>query len=229
MSHDTTGKCGFLTRNPYLLLDNDMSDKDQFKRSKNARNIILVLWDYVIAILQKILIWILKCGPLPDHVAIIMDGNRRFADKLKIQRNTGHLYGYDRLIKTIELLHHLGVNVLSVYAFSIDNFKRTPSEVTALMDLLQEKLEDLSQNDTVVKKYEVRVRIVGKLSLLPKPVQEAALTIMSKTESNKGPILNVCVPYTSREELTAAMQSIFEERSLSIQHRREVMLHPPHF
>ena len=78
---------------------------------------------------------ILSAGPLPRHLAIIMDGNRRYANRQRIDRREGHVKGFDKLHETLFWLLDIGIRNVSVYAFSIDNFKRTEEEVEALMDL----------------------------------------------------------------------------------------------
>lgn len=82
----------------------------------------------------------LAAAPVPQHIAFIMDGNRRFADRLRLQKVEGHAWGYRRLIEALEWCLDLGVRCVSVYAFSIDNYQRSGEEVATLMRLAQEKL-----------------------------------------------------------------------------------------
>ncbi|WAR06858.1 DHDDS-like protein [Mya arenaria] len=82
---------------------------------------------------------ILKCGPIPNHVAFIMDGNRRFAKKNSMESAEGHLKGFDKLAETLEWCLHLGIKEVTVYAFSIENFKRSRDEVDCLMELARQK------------------------------------------------------------------------------------------
>ena len=168
-------------------------------------------WEYFVNLLRHAFFYILAGGPIPRHVAVIMDGNRRYADRVHVSRPVGHLYGYDRLIDTLEMFHELGVKVLSVYAFSIDNFQRPAAEVASLMELLKEKLDSLGGDTNIIAKYEVQVRVLGDLSLLPLPVRRSAERIMEVTRGNSKSILNVCCPYTSRYEITRAMQRLRDE------------------
>lgn len=87
---------------------------------------------------------ILKAGHIPQHVAIIMDGNRRFAKKMQYSRTfQGHVQGFDKLLETLEWCLDLGITELTVYAFSIENFKRSKEEVDGLMELAKQKVAKL--------------------------------------------------------------------------------------
>ena len=169
------------------------------------------VWKLFINLLRHAFFYIIAGGPIPRHVAIIMDGNRRYADRVHVSRPIGHLFGYDRLIDTLEMFHELGVKVLSVYAFSIDNFQRPAAEVASLMELLKEKLDSLAGDTDIIARYEVQVRVLGDLSLLPPPVRTSAERIMEVTRGNSKSILNVCCPYTARNEITRAIQRLRDE------------------
>ena len=87
---------------------------------------------------------VLKCGEIPRHVAIIMDGNRRFARKMRYNRSLqGHVLGFDKLLETLEWCLDLGITEITVYAFSIENFKRSKEEVDGLMELAKQKVSKL--------------------------------------------------------------------------------------
>eukprot|EP00897_Mesotaenium_endlicherianum_P009740 jgi/Mesen1/8795/ME000528S08192 len=175
--------------------------------SKKVKQHILVrLWSALVSFFRQLVLQILAAGPLPRHVAIIMDGNRRYAERQHIERHIGHLYGYDRLIDTLEVFMELGVQVLTVYAFSIDNFKRPEEEVSSLMQLLHNKLVSLGEDQSLVKAYGIKVCILGDLSLLPEAVRGAAKRTMDVTRENKGPVFNLCISYTAREEMTSAVE-----------------------
>lgn len=89
--------------------------------------------------LQKLACSILKRGPIPKHVAFIMDGNRRYANRRNLDRAQGHLLGFDKLTETLEWCLDLGIREVTVYAFSIENFKRSQDEVDCLMELAKRK------------------------------------------------------------------------------------------
>lgn len=162
----------------------------------------------VLSFLRKIAFWILSAGPLPRHLAIIMDGNRRFADRANLDRKTGHLHGYDRLVDTLDMCHELGIEVLTVYAFSIDNFRREEREVQALMELLQKKLDELAAKGGLAEEKGLHVRLLGDLSLLPNSVRVSADRAMAVTERHSSAVLNICAPYTSREEIVQAFSKL---------------------
>ncbi|XP_033096392.1 dehydrodolichyl diphosphate synthase complex subunit DHDDS-like, partial [Anneissia japonica] len=93
--------------------------------------------------LHKFCCRILKAGPIPKHVAIIMDGNRRFAKKHQYDSTLGHAKGFDKLAETLMWCSELGINEVTIYAFSIENFKRSKEEVNYIMDLAREKFHRL--------------------------------------------------------------------------------------
>lgn len=86
---------------------------------------------------------VLKTGAVPKHVAFIMDGNRRFAQKKNVQKIEGHTKGFDKLAETLQWCLDLGIPEVTVYAFSIENFKRSKEEVDTLMRLAKDKFEQL--------------------------------------------------------------------------------------
>lgn len=93
--------------------------------------------------LQKLCINVIKSGEVPKHVAFIMDGNRRFAKKANVKKIEGHVKGFDKLAETLQWCLELGIPEVTVYAFSIENFKRSPEEVETLMKLAKEKFYQL--------------------------------------------------------------------------------------
>ncbi|KAK3096619.1 hypothetical protein FSP39_001745, partial [Pinctada imbricata] len=153
---------------------------------------------------------VLKAGPLPHHVAIIMDGNRRFAVKNSMDRAEGHLKGFDKLAETLEWCLDLGISEVTVYAFSIENFKRSKEEVDCLMELARQKFARLMQEKELIQKYEVCVRVLGNLQLLPLDIQEIIADCVNFSKNNTRATLNVCFAYTSRDEICSAMRDIAE-------------------
>ncbi|XP_031484056.1 dehydrodolichyl diphosphate synthase CPT3-like [Nymphaea colorata] len=164
--------------------------------------------------LRKLLWAILAVGPIPNHVAVIMDGNRRFARTRKLEKEYGHRFGFLSLISTLRNCYELGIKYVTVYAFSIDNFKRKPDEVGGLMELLQEKLEDALKEESFIKTCGIKVLFVGNLSLLPEQVQDSAKKLMEETAHNTRAILSVCVCYTSTDEIAHAVQEACDENRL---------------
>ncbi|HWR26989.1 MAG TPA: polyprenyl diphosphate synthase [Candidatus Thermoplasmatota archaeon] len=144
-------------------------------------------------------------SPLPRHIAIIMDGNRRFAKELGLSWEAGHVFGKEKIEEVLDWCFDLGIRVLTVYAFSTENFKRSEKEVKTLMSLLKEEL-DLAKEDSRIHKNKVRVRILGRLESLPKDIQESAQSIMELTQSYKTYHLNIALAYGGREEIIQAIQ-----------------------
>uniref|UniRef100_A0A3Q4GVJ4 Alkyl transferase n=1 Tax=Neolamprologus brichardi TaxID=32507 RepID=A0A3Q4GVJ4_NEOBR len=103
-----------------------------------------------LSLLEKISANILKAGPMPKHVAFIMDGNRRFARKKNMERQEGHMQGFNKLAETLRWCKHLNIPEVTVYAFSIENFKRTEDEVDGLMELARQKFERLLEEQCFV-------------------------------------------------------------------------------
>ena len=145
---------------------------------------------------------------LPRHIAIIMDGNRRFADKLGLDRNAGHLLGRDRFEEVIDwCFSEIGIKVLTFYAFSIENFRRDSQEVNDIMRLCIEELEQ-GMNSSFIHDNKIRVRIIGHLESLPKDVHDAAKRIMDRTKNYNKRFLNVALAYGGREDILQAIHRI---------------------
>ncbi|KAJ3167992.1 hypothetical protein HDU88_001939 [Geranomyces variabilis] len=155
--------------------------------------------------LQSAAIDVLRAGPIPRHVGFIMDGNRRYARKAGVQTGVGHAMGSKKLEETLEWCLRLGVKVVTVYAFSIENFKRPSAEVDVLMDLASRKLEEFSNNSAFITKHSIRIKVLGDVSLLPLHVRTAAARAERSTRHHAGAVLNIACPYTSRHEMATAV------------------------
>ncbi len=135
---------------------------------------------------------------VPKHVAIIMDGNGRWAEKRGLKRSMGHLEGSKTLEKLAIHAIDMGVNILSVYAFSTDNFKRDEEEVKYLMDLVVKYFNTKFEK---INKKGVRVIVSGRKENLRSDVVEAINNIEEKTKNNTAGILNICLNYGGQEEI----------------------------
>ncbi len=144
-------------------------------------------------------------GKLPHHVAIIMDGNGRWAKKKLLNRISGHLKGVDAVREVVTACREIGIKILTLYAFSTENWKRPKDEVAALMGLLKEYLikegEEMLQNN-------IRLRAIGKIEDLPSDVQETLRETIKKTERCNGLILNLALSYSGRSEIIHAVQRL---------------------
>lgn len=135
-----------------------------------------------------------------------MDGNRRYAQKYGMMTSKGHSEGYSALLDCLHWCQELGVSFVSVYAFSIDNYKRTVEEVDTLMSLAEEKLIELSREEEKLGKKGICVKVLGDLSLAPIAVQDAADRVMQATENNSSCTLNICFSYTACREMEQALE-----------------------
>ncbi|KAL6247300.1 cis-prenyltransferase [Rhinocladiella similis] len=163
--------------------------------------------------LRELLIGALRQGPVPKHVAFVMDGNRRYAKSHRIETVEGHNLGFEALARILEVCYKSGVTHVTVYAFSIENFKRTKYEVDALMDMAKIKLKQLVQHGELLDRYGARIRVLGQRELIKPDVLEAVDRAVELTSQNGGCVLNICFPYTSREEITSAIRDTVEEYS----------------
>ena len=161
-------------------------------------------------------------GPVPAHVAIVMDGNRRFARSRNLRRELGHAHGADKLLEVLEWCLALGVRCLSVYAFSTDNFRRSDAEVTLLFELAERRLDEMATSDAI-RTRRVRVQVLGELHLLPASLQRAAARVMAATWHHEGgPVLNVCFAYTGREDIAQAVAAVGDAVRAGRLHERDV-------
>lgn len=151
---------------------------------------------------------ILKRGYIPKHVAFIMDGNRRYARKAGMQKADGHKQGFDTLAKVLSWCRELGVSQVTLYAFSVENFKRTADEVNSIMDLARQKCESILDELDQVNEAGVRVRVAGDLHMLPQDLRDKIDKIQKLTQMNDRAYLNICLAYTSRHELVGTTKNI---------------------
>ncbi|CCA75316.1 related to RER2-cis-prenyltransferase [Serendipita indica DSM 11827] len=136
-----------------------------------------------------------------------MDGNRRFARNKNEPVAKGHDQGSQALRNVLEICMRLGVPCVSVYAFSIENFKRPKSEVDTLMSLIKRSLLEISQHGDLLERYSVRVAGIGKTEMLPPDVLEVLRGVEEMTRHHKKALLNICMPYTSQDEIATAVQT----------------------
>ena len=145
---------------------------------------------------------------VPRHIAVIMDGNGRWAKKRALNRLNGHKAGIKAVRETIRTSSDLGVDWLTIYSFSTENWKRSDTEVTGLMDLFARtmlaELDELHEEGVIV-------RTIGDLSKLPSKTREAFLSAEEKTKNNDGLCLVVAVNYGARDEILRAVNSIAEK------------------
>ena len=145
---------------------------------------------------------------LPKHIAIIMDGNRRWAKEKGLDYRLGHKEGAETLRKIAKYANKLGVKYLTVYAFSTENWKRTKEEVGALMILLQKYLEEFLSSDDFEN---IKVNMLGNIADLDTGLQKSINKIIEKTKNNTGLVLNICFNYGGRDEIVTATKNIAQK------------------
>lgn len=167
--------------------------------------------------MRRCLFRVLSMGPIPNHFAFIMDGNRRYAKKKKMEEKSGHRAGFSALMSILKYCYELGVTYVTIYAFSIENFKREPDEVQNLMDLMLEKIEGLLKEESIVNEYGIKVYFIGNLKLLSEPARIAAEKVMKATSNNGKCVLLVCIAYTSSDEIMNAVHECCKDKLKEIQ------------
>ena len=143
---------------------------------------------------------------IPEHVAIIMDGNGRWAKQKGLPRTAGHAQGVETVKKITTEATRLGIKYLTLYTFSTENWNRPAPEIEALMGLILDNLEE-----EIFMKNDVRFRAIGGLELLPPRVQQRLNECMERTAGNQKMTMNVMLSYSSRWELTETMRKMAEE------------------
>jgi len=151
---------------------------------------------------------VVKRGQVPRHIAVIMDGNRRFARQAGQEVISGHKAGFNKLAETLQWCRELGVREVTVYAFSIENFNRAQTEVSDLLNLAKDKFLTLLEESEKLKEAGVRVRILGNTSYLPQDLQEVLQQVENTTRDNSESLLNIALSYTAREEISHAMREV---------------------
>ena len=144
---------------------------------------------------------------LPRHVAVIMDGNGRWAKKRSLPRLAGHKAGREAVRTIVRTCAKLGISVLSLYTFSLENWRRPKAEVSGLMRFLKEVLHS---EYLELKENNIRLRTMGRIDMLPKGTLKALDETMDKLSGNDGMILNLCISYGGRAEIVDAARALTE-------------------
>jgi len=145
---------------------------------------------------------------LPQHIAIIMDGNGRWAKKKLLNRISGHMKGVDAVREVVTTCRELGIKILTLYAFSIENWRRPKGEVKALMGLLNDYL--VREREKMIKNN-IRLSAIGRLDDLPPTVQATLRETMKMTLPCDGMILNLALSYGGRAEILQAVKGVMSD------------------
>ncbi|EIW74719.1 dehydrodolichyl diphosphate synthetase, partial [Coniophora puteana RWD-64-598 SS2] len=169
--------------------------------------LILRFWAWLQARFTAWILAILSCGPIPQHVAFEMDGNRRYARKRGKKAQEGHYAGFDALRRALDICFKMNIRCVSVYSFAISNFNRPQEEVDTLMGLAESKLLEICQHEGLLTKHGVRLNVIGDKKLFPKNVQEAVQKAEELTRHNDKAIFNMLMPYDSHYEIDNAVRT----------------------
>ncbi|ADQ05103.1 undecaprenyl diphosphate synthase [Caldicellulosiruptor owensensis OL] len=143
---------------------------------------------------------------MPQHIAIIMDGNGRWAKKRGLPRSAGHRFGAQKLKEIVLFADEIGLKYLTVYAFSTENWKRPKDEVENLMNLLREFFDTEIEN--LIKKTQIRIKVIGDISKLDKDIQERIISAEGRTKDKRGLCVVIALNYGGRQEIINAVKNL---------------------
>lgn len=149
----------------------------------------------------------IKNKPIPNHIGIILDGNRRASRKLGVNYEMGYELGAEKLEEVLSWCWELNVKVVTCWVFSTENFSRPKEQVEAIMSLAKEYLRKI-RNDKRIKQNHVRINVIGRLNMLPNDVQEEIKLTEEATKEYNDFVLNICMAYGGRAELVDAIKQI---------------------
>jgi len=152
----------------------------------------------------------IKDGRKPQHIGVIVDGNRRFAKTRGLAANLGHTRGSETLEQFLRWCWGLGINIVTLYGFSTENYSRSPDEVDYLMDLILSKLREF-QVDPTIKEERVRIRVIGRRESLSDEMIEEIEKIEALTRDHDQFMLNIAISYGGRAEIVDAVKKIADE------------------
>lgn len=148
-------------------------------------------------------------GAMPEHIAVILDGNRRWARMRSLNPWIGHEYGAKKVKEFLRWCLELGVKSITLYALSTENFRRPKHELRALMNILKQKLREAAENEDI-HRYQVKVKAIGRVGSLPEDVQEAVRYLEKRTKHYNKRFLNIAIAYGGRAEIVDAARKIAE-------------------
>ena len=149
---------------------------------------------------------------MPKHIAFIMDGNGRWAKKRGMPRTFGHKHGYVKMKMAVKHCVDLNIRVISIFAFSTENWNRPKDEIDEIFRLIR---EGMHEDSSLFMKWNVKVVTMGDLTKFPKDMYDKLVEVMEKTKNNTGTIFNLCANYGGRSDIVRAVNTILKERSNS--------------
>ncbi len=147
---------------------------------------------------------------VPKHIAIILDGNRRFAKKLGLKPWKGHDFGLRKLEELFSWCIELGIKELTLYCFSTENFKRAKQEIDYLLKLFWKEFAKMKDGQGMFKN-KIKVNVIGRLNMFSKKMRDAMFEAMERTKNNKALVVNFALAYGGRQEITDAVNKIVKQ------------------
>lgn len=149
---------------------------------------------------------------VPSHIGIILDGNRRFSQRLLMKPWMGHEWGAKKVEKVLDWCQELGIKELTLYCFSMQNFGRPKEEFDFLMAVFREHFEKL-KTDSRLEKFRIRLHFIGRIHLFPKDIQDSMRDLMERTKNHDLHVINFAMAYGGREEVIDAVKKLGEQIS----------------
>lgn len=147
----------------------------------------------------------------PEHVAIILDGNRRFAKRLMLEPWKGHEYGFAKVEKILDHAREIGIKEVTLYCLSVDNIKNRPkNELEFLYKIFRGMFQELNRKK--IEEFKIKMRFIGKLDLLPEDLKEQCVKLEKETEKNNNFIVNYAIAYGGRQELIDSIKKIIKNK-----------------
>jgi undecaprenyl diphosphate synthase len=149
---------------------------------------------------------------IPNHLGVIVDGNRRWARERHLPVFMGHRKGLDKVKELINWCRKRGIKILTLFVFSTENWKRPKNEINFLMKLLQDGLNDFKKNIKKINKEGIKIKIIGQRERLPKSLQKTIEEVETLTENNSKIIVNFALSYGGRTEIIEAVKNIIKKK-----------------
>lgn len=155
-----------------------------------------------------------KIENLPKHIAIIMDGNRRWAKSHNMDAKAGHKEGAKTLERIVQYANEIGIPYITVYAFSTENWKRSEEEVGSLMILLKNYLDEFSKR---VDTQNIKIKVLGDINVLSGSLRKSIEKAIERTKNNTGTTFNIAFNYGGRAEIVRAVKQILENKAIKVE------------
>nr|MDO8117099.1 polyprenyl diphosphate synthase [Candidatus Sigynarchaeota archaeon] len=185
----------------FLFLDNEASTNASASQAMNVFT-RLIYYMYERRLKKEI-----KNGPMPNHIGVILDGNRRFAKKYGRDSNWGHMMGYEKVRDMLDWCLNLKIKNLTLFVLSTENFNRPKEEVEGIFSLILQACEEI-KNDPRIHQNRVHLKAIGRLSLLPEHIQQSIASLEQSTADYNDLYLNIAVAYGGRAEIIDSIKEI---------------------